>query len=167
MDELPPEDDKAARRAREKAERDKKRKAAKAARKLRKLATKLEGHEELTDWEAEFTEEVSERLDKYGSAFKDPEKGRLDEPLSFAQKAILSQLNKKSRDADKGKPMKRSGFKSKGPKFTPRVRQLDEDFDAPKSSPSKPADPARQAPPTPPKGKPFLRIVKKDEGEAN
>ena len=57
----------------------------------------------------------------------------------------------------------RSSFKSKTPSFTPRVRQLDDDFDAATESgeprwktPEREPEPE---PPRPPVGKPFLRIV--------
>lgn len=118
----------------------------------------------MTEWETEFAEGVSERLDKFGSAFADPEKGGRGEALSYAQKKVVSSLKKKAagkdeRGGDDKDYPKRSSFKSKKPKFTPRVRQLDEDFDdEPPQLPKAPAKP--EAPPV--KGKPFLRIVRND-----
>ena len=58
----------------------------------------------------------------------------------------------------------RSSLKSKRPKFTPRVRQLDEDFEgeddgATAHHRSEPYIPEPE-PTRPPIGKPFLRIVK-------
>ena len=113
--------------------------AKNAQRKIDRLSRKLAEKGELTDWEEEFTESVTERLDKFGSAFHDPEKGRPADALSFAQKKVVSALNKKARDAktdpDGGagkayktrKPLKaRKGFSKKG--FTPRVRQIEDDL---------------------------------------
>ena len=132
---------------------------------MERLARDLAKKDDLTDWETEFAQGVSERLDKFGSAFADPEKGGRGEALSYAQKKVVSSLKKKAAgksgedDNDKGYP-KRSSFKSKKPKFTPRVRQIGEDFDdKPEPSPSK--QPSRAQSEGPPlKGKPFLRIVR-------
>lgn len=152
---------------REKDEKSRERKARNARRKLERLARDLAKKDDLTDWETEFAEGVSERLDKFGSAFADPEKGGRGEALSYAQKKVVSSLKRKAKDNRKSgsaeaeeKPggfKPRSSFKSKKPKFTPRVRQLDEDFED-AVEPAKPEIP--EAPERPPKGKPFLRIVR-------
>ena len=88
-------------------------KTRKALRKLRKARDRAEseGGPGLTEWEQEFVEGVEERLNTYGSAFSDPEKGALDEALSARQSQIVKQIDKKAR----GKGMKRSSFKSKTP----------------------------------------------------
>ena len=135
-------------REREKHRKARERSARNAQRKLERLRRQLGEAGELSDWEDEFSESVTERLDKYGSAFADLQKGRPGDALSFAQKRVVAALNKKAKDKRKAaraqkigadeeidkpkweKAKKRSSFKSKRkPSFTPRVRQLDEDFD--------------------------------------
>ena len=106
-------------------------KKRKALRKLRKAAERAaaEGGPGLSDWEKEFVEEVETRVEKYGSAFADPTKGQLDEPLSARQTQKLKEIDKKSR----GKASsfkKRSGFKSRGKKaYTARVRDIHADIE--------------------------------------
>ncbi len=148
--------DHAIEKQREKDRKARERSARNAKRKLERLHRTLKESGEITDWEDEFSESVTERLDKYGSAFNDREKGRPGDALSFSQKRVLSSLNKKVKDAKKAKHQKRlnsegeggdqgeddiideprrtryksrNGFKSKGkPKFTPRVRHIEDDF---------------------------------------
>lgn len=110
------------------------RKKRKALRKLRKAAmlAELGQGPELSDWEKQFLEEVEERIETYGSAFHDLEKGGKDEPLSALQNLKLREIDKKARG--KGK----SSFKSKKkPAFTPRVRQLNDDVEPPKDKPQR------------------------------
>lgn len=167
-------------------QRDKERKARERAarnakRKLERLQRTLSQEGEISDFETEFAESVTERLDQFGSAFNDLEKGRPGDALSFAQKRVVAGMNRKAKDlrkrpktdGDEGadnlqrpkwdaqKP--RSSLKSKKPKFQPRVRQLDETFDDDVIS-SQPYLPER-APEVsrPPVGKPFLRIVKTED----
>ena len=105
------------------------RKKRKALRKLRKAAELAEAGlgPPLSDWEREFLEEVEERIEKYGSAFADPNKGRLEEPLSALQTRKLKEIDKKARG--KGKGLKRgSGFKSKKP-LPKRGRDINEDIE--------------------------------------
>ena len=66
------------------------RKTRKALRKLRRAADRAteEGGPGLSDWEQDFVEGVTTRLEKYGSAFRDPGKGRLEEALSARQSQI-------------------------------------------------------------------------------
>lgn len=135
---------------REKHRKARERSARNAQRKLERLRRSLGETGELSDWEDEFSESVTERLDKYGSAFHDLQKGRPGDALSFAQKRVVAALNKKVKDQRKAKraaergeagdeeaskyPKKRSSFKNKRkPKFTPRVRQLDEGFEVPEA----------------------------------
>lgn len=181
---------------REKHRKARERSARNAQRKLERLRRSLGEAGELSDWEDEFSESVTERLDKYGSAFHDLQKGRPGDALSFAQKRVVAALNKKAKEQRKAKRAaamgealgdsadetapkkynkKRSSFGSKKkPKYTPRVRQLDEDFesnDLPlrrKAEPFIPAyvkhhnqpavSQAPEKPLTPPK-RPFLRLV--------
>jgi len=152
--------DKAIQKQREKNEKAKVRKARNAQRKLDRLRAKLKKTGDLTDWENEFSESVSERLDKYGSAFQDPEKGSRSEALSYAQKKVVSSLNKKAKGgtAEPGLKNKR-GFKSKNPKFTPRVRNIEDDMpDLASGATEEVFIPKYE--PSPKKLKPYLRIVK-------
>ena len=143
---------------REKHRKARERSARNAQRKLERLRRSLGEAGELSDWEDEFSESVTERLDKYGSAFHDLQKGRPGDALSFAQKRVVAALNKKAKDQRKAKraaargeagdeetpkyAKKRSSFGSKKkPKFTPRVRQLDEDFEIADTPPPGKADP--------------------------
>ena len=104
------------------------RKKRKALRKIRKAAMLAEQGlgPPLSDWEKQFLEEVEERIEKFGSAFHDLEKGGADEALSSLQYVKLREIDKKARG--KGK----SGFKSKGgfkKKPAPRIRHVDEDLE--------------------------------------
>lgn len=146
-----------------KADKAKVRAARNAQRKIDRLRAKLKDAGDLTDWEDEFSESVSERLEKFGSAFADPEKGRRSDALSFAQKKVVAALKKKAKGDTGGSSFKqRSGFKSKTkPKFTPRVRHIEDDMD---DAPSKDAPfipeyvPETRAP-----TRPFLRVVGEPE----
>jgi hypothetical protein len=93
-----------------------KRKTAKALRKLRRAAERAgqEGAPELTTWEKEFVEGVTERLETYGSAFRDPGKGRLEEALSARQTHVVRVIDKKSRP--RAEKLKSGGLKSGGQK---------------------------------------------------
>lgn len=160
--------DAALEKQREKERKARERSARNAKRKLERLRVKLSETDDLTDWEEEFSESVSERLEKYGSAFQDREKGRPGDALSFAQKRVVAALNKKAKDnrkaakgegaEDKPKGFKpRSSFKSKGKKsFTPRVRNLEDDM--PPETPEEVFIPEYK----PQSKKPFLRVVKTD-----
>ena len=155
--------DAALEKQREKDEKAKIRSARNAQRKLERLRRTLKEKGELTEWEEEFSDSVTERLDKFGSAFADPEKGRRSDALSFAQKKIVSALNKKAKGEKSGSSFKnKGGFKSKGKaKFTPRVRNIEDDMyeEKEKDDPFIPEyTPEKQTP-----KKPFLRIVGSDD----
>ena len=125
-----------------------KRKTAKALRKLRRAATRAtdEGGPGLTNWEKDFVEGVTGRLEKYGSAFRDPHKGRLEEALSQRQAHVARVLDKKSRRS-KTKPgekseaqtsLRRSTLKRKTPmrpSRPARVRDVNEDLTDPTLTP--------------------------------
>ena len=189
----------------EKEAKARERSARNAKRKLERLHAKLKETGELTEWEGEFAESVTERLDEFGSAFADLQKGRPGDALSFAQKRVVASLNKKVKDARKARKAKAMGldkgegedeaserpaykprrsFKSKKPKFTPRVRNLEDEMfedekDIPKREPYIPqyrpdvgkrpvakkpvlravASPKEEESNRPPVGRPFLRIV--------
>ena len=102
----------------------------------------------LSDWEAEFIASVQDRLETFGSAFADPEKGDLESPLSRLQEAKLKELEKKAKGEETRPWMKRSSFKSKGSGFkrkdaAPRAsgRDIREDLDPPAPPPEKPEPP--------------------------
>lgn len=131
-------------------------KKRKALRKLRKAAERAQAEDGpgLSDWEKEFVEEVEARVEKYGSAFGDPDKGNLDEPLSALQTRKLKEIDKKSRGKGGGFKHKsgfKSSFKSKGKKsFTPRTRDIHSDLE---EEATVPEDTATQIkPPVPPRG---------------
>ena len=152
------------------------RKKRKALRKIRKAAMLAEQGlgPPLSDWERQFLEEVEERIEKFGSAFHDLEKGAADEALSSLQYVKLREIDKKARG--KGK----SGFKSKGgfkKKPAPRVRQLDEDMEV-EPDPPKPSKPTlvrasdlsseqapAQKPPAKPKSRPTFRVIDGGAGD--
>jgi len=157
---------------REKERKARERSARNAQRKLERLHRTLKEKGEISEFEDEFAESVAERLDKFGSAFHDREKGRPGDALSFAQKRVLSAMNRKVKDLKKAPPAEaddverpryertkpRSSFKSKTPKFQPRVRQLDEAFDdAPHAEETASAPTSETS--RPPIGRPFLRLV--------
>lgn len=114
-----------------------KKKTQKALRKLRKAKARAEAENGpgLTDWEKEFFEEVEERLETYGSAFADPEKGHLDEALSVRQSHIVKEIDKKARKSGTG--LKRGTFKQKNTGFKPNARDIHSDIDSePASNPA-------------------------------
>ena len=186
---------------REKERKTRERAARNVSRKLERLHRTLKESGEISEFEDEFAESVAERLEKYGSAFHDLEKGRPGDALSFAQRRVLAGMNKKAKDAKRARQRqalgkdtppeeeeprkpKYSSFKSKGKKgWTPRVRQLDEEWDeepaVPTSEPERPPvakpvlrtvdtapEPAPEPtrPPIPARGgKPFLRVISNDE----
>ncbi len=116
-----------------------KRKTAKALRKLRRAAeaATAEDGPGLTTWEKDFVEGVTERLEAYGSAFRDPGKGRLEEALSARQAQVTRVIEKKSRKAKVDAkdptakppaPKPRSSFKPKAkPGWKPRDRDINDD----------------------------------------
>jgi len=151
--------DAALEKQRDKERKTRERAARNAQRKLERLHRKLLETGDITDFENEFGQSVLQRLDKFGSAFNDLEKGRPGDALSFAQKSVIAAMNKKvkalkkkatpdnevdfddgfERTADRWKNQniadkrsgknKRSGLGSKKtPKFTPRVRHIEDDF---------------------------------------
>lgn len=146
---------------REKEAKARERSARNAKRKLERLHAKLKETGDLTEWEGDFAVSVTERLDEFGSAFADLQKGRPGDALSFAQKRVVASLNKKVKDARKAAKAKamgldkgedgnsddepersiykpRSSFKSKKPKFTPRVRNIEDDFEDEAEEPPRP-----------------------------
>lgn len=80
-----------------------KRVALKALRKAKKIA-ETSGIK-LSDWEGEFLGSVEERIERYGRAFGDPEKGSLSSSLSIRQTVKVKEIAAKA----SGKP--RKGFR--------------------------------------------------------
>lgn len=138
---------------RDKMAKSRERSARNARRKIARLHAKLTELGHISEFEDEFGESVLERLEKYGSAFHDPEKGRAGDALSSAQRQVVSRMNKKVKelkarrsseasehdpDADYSRSAggwalkQKKGLSSKkgfGRKnFTPRVRQIEEDM---------------------------------------
>lgn len=126
------------------------RKKRKALRKLRKAAELAEAGlgPPLSDWEREFLEEVEERIEKYGSAFADPNKGNLEDPLSALQARKLKEIDKKARGKGKGGFKRGNGFKSKKP-MPKRGRDIHEDVEDAPPEPTKPALVPAIVPPRP------------------
>lgn len=123
------------------------RKTAKALRRLKRAAERAAaGEGDLSDWEKDFVAGVTGRLESYGSAFRDPSKGRLEEALSEKQTRVTRAIEKKTRPkrapasgapAEPKPPLRRSSFKPKTAPSRARVRDINED--APEPPLSKPA----------------------------
>ncbi|MBW8734122.1 MAG: hypothetical protein JF571_07435 [Asticcacaulis sp.] len=54
---------------------------------------------DLSEWESEFLDSVSERIKTYGRAFADPDKGASGGTLSLRQGVKLKEIRKKARSA--------------------------------------------------------------------
>ena len=78
-----------------------KRAALNALKRARRLADKA--GVKLSDWEGEFLGSVTERVDTYGRAFGDPEKGAMGAPLSAMQGRKLKEIEAKAK-GEKPKP---------------------------------------------------------------
>jgi len=83
---------------RDKMAKSRERSANNAKRKIARLHTKLKELGHISDFEDEFGESVLERLEKFGSAFHDPEKGRAGDALSTAQRQVVNRMNKKVKE---------------------------------------------------------------------
>ncbi len=58
-----------------------------------------EGGIDLSEWESEFLDSVSDRVKTYGRAFADPDKGASGGTLSVRQGVKLKEIRKKARSA--------------------------------------------------------------------
>lgn len=84
---------------------------------------------ELSEWEGEFLGSLEERLETYGSAFNDPDKGNTEDALSARQALKLREIEKKAKGKAR-KPMSRgSGFRRKTVSFAPRSRDIHDDLE--------------------------------------
>lgn len=88
-----------------------KRAALNALKRARRAAEK--SGVELSDWEGEFLTSVAQRVETYGRAFADPEKGARGQALSGNQAIKLKEIARKAKGEPK--PMKRGkGFQRRG-----------------------------------------------------
>ena len=83
-----------------------KRTALKALRKTRKAADTA--NVKLSDWEGEFLGSVEVRVEKYGRAFRDPEKGGPGTALSMLQALKLKEIAGKAKGKKSG--LRRKSF---------------------------------------------------------
>jgi len=83
---------------RDKMAKSRQRSANNAKRKISRLHAKLKELGHISEFEDEFGESVLDRLEKYGSAFHDPEKGRAGDALSLAQRQVVNRMNKKVKE---------------------------------------------------------------------
>lgn len=138
------------------------RKALRRLARTRRKVAETKSEDALSEWEDEFISSVEDRLETYGSAFNDPDKGKLDEALSGLQAAKLREIEKKAagkerKPMSRGKGFKQSTFKSKHKSSGPRVRDINEDIEVEATdSPSPPR----------PDGPPKLRVIKGGEDDA-
>ena len=89
-----------------------KRSALNALKRARRAADK--SGVELSDWEGEFLTSVAQRVETYGRAFGDPEKGGRDQALSGNQAIKLKEIAAKAKGEKK--PLKRGrGFGRRAP----------------------------------------------------
>jgi hypothetical protein len=86
-----------------------KRAALNALKRARRTADKA--GVELSDWEGEFLNEVTDRVKTYGRAFGDPEKGARGEALSALQTVKLKEIAAKAKGEKK--EFKRRPFRRK------------------------------------------------------
>ena len=90
-----------------------KRAALNALKRARRAAEK--SGVELSDWEGEFLTSVAQRVETYGRAFADPEKGARGQALSGNQAIKLKEIAAKAKGEKDGnakgarKPMRRGG----------------------------------------------------------
>jgi hypothetical protein len=86
-----------------------KRAALGALKRARRLA--LRTGAKLSDWEGEFLGSVEERLNTFGRAFADPEKGAAGEALSIRQRIKLKEIAVKAKGEDRRDQRRGSGFR--------------------------------------------------------
>ncbi len=85
-----------------------------------RLVRKLRAAEtEVSDWEGEFLESVETRLDTYGRAFADPDKGGRDSAVSVLQqrklKEIVAKVSGEAKPARRTPLTRRKAWGSKRP----------------------------------------------------
>jgi hypothetical protein len=103
-----------------------KRAALNALRRARRAADKA--GVELSEWEGEFLGSVSERVQSYGRAFGDPEKGAPGAALSMRQGVKLKEIAAKAQGTARGKAAGRGMKAPRGLKRrTPLGKSADPD----------------------------------------
>jgi hypothetical protein len=95
---------------RDKMAKARERSARNAKRKIARLHARLTELGHISDFEDEFGESVLERLEKFGSAFHDLEKGRAGDALSAAQKQVVARMNKKVKELKAKKLVEAEGL---------------------------------------------------------
>lgn len=116
---------------------------------------------DLSEWEGEFLGSLEERLEKFGSAFNDPDKGNTEDALSSRQALKLREIENKAKGKAR-KPMSRGhGFKRKSGSPAPRGRDIYDDLDGPADPAPRPADPVRdhQPPDAPEARRASFRVI--------
>lgn len=93
-----------------------KRQALNALKRARREAEKA--GVELSEWEGEFLGSVSERVETYGRAFGDPEKGAAGQALSTLQARKLREIAGKAGETSAPRSQRRSGVR-RGPRPPP------------------------------------------------
>lgn len=95
-------------------------KARKWIARVKKNATQTKT--ELSEWEDEFLNSIDERLEKYGRAFCDPDKGAMNAPLSLLQGLKVKEIGKKTKPKEetplKNTQKSRKEIKTKKPFVT-------------------------------------------------
>lgn len=138
----------------------------KTRRALRRLARAKQAAEEagtpdvaLSEWEGEFLGSLENRLETYGSAFNNPEKGNTEEALSNRQALKLREIEKKASGKAR-KPMSRgTGFKAKSSTPPPRSRDIHEDVEAPRPAAAPTQETQAEIPPARPAGGFTPRVI--------
>jgi hypothetical protein len=101
------------------------RKARKVLRALERARQEAEAAgADLSAWENEFLGSVEAKIGKYGSAFCDPHKGSLEEPISNMQRVKLKEIQAKAAGKEK-KPG--FGMRRKAPKDAGRAVDFSEE----------------------------------------
>lgn len=85
-----------------KAREEAKKKALRALRRAQQVA--IRNQVDLSEWEGEFLSTVTARIETYGRAFADPDKGAMEAPLSLMQGLKLREITKKARRDKKIRP---------------------------------------------------------------
>ncbi|MBL4617784.1 MAG: hypothetical protein JKY46_08810 [Robiginitomaculum sp.] len=143
-----------------KLERARLRKKRKALSRLRKALLKskdLPQDNEFTEWENEFANGLEERLETFGSAFVDPDKGKPDEALSYLQAIKLKEIEDKAKGKNPKIWNRGGGFGKKKPagkKYGVRSFIADDD------TTEEPPEAISPPPPKPKAMKPKLTIIK-------
>ena len=87
-------------------------KKARALRLIRRLKAEAA---EVSQWEGEFLQSVETRLDTYGRAFADPEKGGRDSAVSVLQQRKLKEIGAKLGGEATERPAPRPGLARRTP----------------------------------------------------